>query len=794
MKCCPRGDWIAQRFRILKEVNNLRIVEHHGQERELEPREQEAVLDKLSSTERVPFDTLRKLLAKQGVDPSATFNLERGERKALLGNVVEHKLAVAFGRKPWSEKDEAERIRFREAVLHETDTDALTQLLVSAGAKPDKAAKLVHWNPPDGHLGYSRLAIERLVPLLEQGLNEYEAIEKAYPERPAAREMENLPVLDSSDLPLELQQITNPVVRRTLVETRKVVNALVREHGKPARIVVELAREMKQGSMVRKQFNRERAQREKTRLKARERVAEYGGNPYSRDDVNRWLIWEEQGKECLYTGRPIPPSELFAGGEWEIDHILPRWQSLDDSLMNKVLVHRQANEEKGDRTPAQWFGESSEVFKQVVSRARRRLYDPTHKLPYPKFKRLLQREVETDQFANRQLNDTQFIATAVVRYLLMLFPPELRTGEKAVQSCRGGLTHELRYQWGLNNILNDILDKNGQPLMTKGRDGKDLKNRADHRHHAIDAVVVAVSQRSLLKQFQDFWKSRADWDDAPSFPLPWEMFREDLEKFGNRITVSHRSDRKLRGALHEETFYGAARGKDGELKDGIFVTRKPLDDLTGKAVRSIRDDVVRRLVEDRLTAVGWDGKSNTLPKDWHVDGLKMPSGVPIRKVRIEVPIKDPVKLGHRYAISGNNHHMEIIEYPPKPGRDTGEKRAVVVSMMEASARAKPPRGGTIRPICQTEFDGGGKLLMSLNRKETVRVDPGLGGPVYCVVQNMAGSSTPATGMDLYLRDVRDSRPASEGNKSPFLRLKSFRSWERLRIEKVNVDPIGRVQG
>jgi len=88
-------------------------------------------------------------------------------------------------------------------------------------------------------------------------------------------------------------------------------------------------------------------------------------------------------------------------------------------------------------------------------------------------------------------------------------------------------------------------------------------------------------------------------------------------------------------------------------------------------------------------------------------------------------------------------------------------------------------------------EDGWQLQMSLCRKDTVQLyNPGTGERTYCVVQAMAGSSEPSTTIDLYLRDVRDSRPASEGNKSPFLRLKSFKHWRALCIRKVQVDPLG----
>lgn len=790
--CGPRGDWEAQQFRILKEVANLRISEHHGAERKLRDDERSVVLDILARKDRVKFDELRKALAKTGVDPEARFNLERGDRKSLLGNSVEYKLATAFKKKAWSNLSDQKRAELRHALVHEEDEEQFRNRLLEAGLPAEATSKLLKWKPADGYLGYSLQALHKLLPFLQEGHDEFEAIQLAYPDRPVAGEVDRLPPLSSPDLPPELDNLTNPIVRRALVEVRKVVNALVREHGRPARIVVEMAREMKQGPQARREYNKRIRDREKLREEAAEQVEAFGGNPNYRSDINRWLFWKEQGERCLYTGKSIPASELFHGGEWEVDHILPRWRSLDDSMMNKVLVHRIANEQKGNRTPCEWLGEDSDEFDQLMRRSAAAM--KAGRLPYPKYLRLKTRELSTDAFAQRQLNDTRYLTTLVVSYLSLLYPPELRTGEKAIRTCRGGLTAELRRHWGLNSLLPPLYNADGNPVLSEKLDdeGNPLKSRDDHRHHAIDAVVVALSSRRNLKRYQDYWKIKDTRSsaEAPSFDTPWHEFRADVKDQATRITVSHRAMKKLSGALHEETFYGPARDRQGEIVADRYVTRKKLAGLSGKMVANIRDEVVRRIISARLRNCGWDGKSNALPKDWHVEPLALPSGVPIRKVRVEVPIKNATRLKHRYAILGNNHHMEIVASGKNDEAGHPEKMwATVVSTMEASDRVRRRKAGTV----QRDHGEDRRFVMSLARKESVwATSPVTGERVVCVVQKLTGSPGPSSSFDLFLRDARDSRIASEASRSPFKRLTSFRSWPDFGIKKVQVDPIGRV--
>jgi CRISPR-associated endonuclease Csn1 len=781
--CGQKGEWISHRFRILKEVNNLKISELYGKDRDLTEGERDAVISRLSESATVKFDQLRKMLAKMGVDPEATFNLERGDRKALNGNIVDAKLASAFGKAKWAKFDESVKIACRESLLHSENPADFIGLMIENGMKDEKAEKLSKWNPADGYVGYSLKAMEKLVPHLEIGLDEHYAIEEAYPDRVSADAFLNLPTLSDRGLPQELRNITNPVVSKALVEVRKVINALVREHGIPTKIVVELAREMKAGSEARKRMSKNMREQEERRTEARERVEEYGGNRYSRSDVNRWLLWSEQNGECVYTGKPIPPSELFYGAEWDVDHILPHWQSLDDSYMNKVLVSRNANHDKGDRTPTQWLGKGSQKQREMIKRA---YFMLKHGFPMPKIDKLKQEEVEADGFAQRQLNDTRYISKSVAQYLNLLYPQELRVGQKAVQTCTGGLTSELRRQWGLNGITDDMLDKDGNVVMAAETNlrGEPVKSRANHKHHAVDAVVVALSTRKILKKYQDYCKIRYE-DQRPDFPVPWDGLREDAALYINTMFVSHRVMKKLSGALHKETFYGAVKDENGEVVPDRYVTRKNLDALSGKDVDNIRDNEIKSLIQEKLYDKGWTGQTK-LPKDWSQDGLFRKNGTPIRKVRVEVTMSNTATLGdkqHRHAALGNNNHVEIFKDVD------GKLLASVVPTMIAASRVRHDKASAVKK----DHDPGTEFVMSLSRKESVMItNPTTKERVLCVVQKLSGAFEASSSMYIVLRDSQDSRKASDADKSPLARIRSASAWSGWDVLKQQVDPLGRI--
>ena len=98
----------------------------------------------------------------------------------------------------------------------------------------------------------------------------------------------------------------------------------------------------------------------------------------------------------------------------------------------------------------------------------------------------------------------------------------------------------VRKIWGLDGLLPD-------------HNFTDEKNRADHRHHAIDALVTALTDRGLLQRIA------SAYDDERSrikVPLPWESLRDDLKAALDRMTISHKPDHGTAGKLHEETAYG----------------------------------------------------------------------------------------------------------------------------------------------------------------------------------------------------------------------------------------------
>jgi CRISPR-associated endonuclease Csn1 len=565
----------------------------------------------------------------------------------------------------------------------------------------------------------------------------------------------------------EPPDIANPVVRQAMFEVRKVVNAIIREHGKPARIHVELARDATKSQQQRQEDSKRRQENEDRRSEAADLIRS-NGFKVSRDGIDRVLLCREQGETCVYSGRSISMVQLLQG-EVDIDHILPYSRCLDDSMQNKVVAFRGMNQEKGNRTPREWLESDPERYEKILK--------GVSKLPYSKRKRFTQKELDLDSFVQRQLNDTRYIARALSQYLRCLV-----TEPHHVLCPKGSHTAELRRHWGLGTVLQNLPDSPAWTGENELRDGE--KNRADHRHHAIDALVIALTDASRLQTLARIRRQGGTQNTGEVLPDPWPRFRETVIEAIKGINVSHRVQRRVSGALHEDTLYGPVRDKNirGGLiqRPGEFVVRKPLESLTCSMIEDIRDPTIRDIVIARLNErkVSFGrGIKGGIPKEVWTPQLKMKSGVPIRKVRL---IKrdetiQPIRAGTAFVKPGSTHHLCIFEWT-----ENGKKKreAIFVTMLEAiqRIRRKEPIISRVHPSRPNAH-----FVMSLSAGEAVVGPKGDG-------QLMIFSTAASTQGQVYFNRHTDARRSSDRQKI----VVTANSMDR-NARKVTVDPLGRIR-
>ena len=763
---CQRAALSAQRFRIYQEVNNLNILDRStGEMRRLTNKEQQTLYEYLDNTKQRTFDQIRK---KLGFLESVQFNFERGGRTKLKGNETNAALisSKAVGRERWTALSDSTKDAVVDILIdEEREDEALRRLRDDCDLSVDEAQGALSANLPDGHMNFSLLAIEKLLPHLKRGLflmgNDPtdSAIHAAGYLRPDEREIklsEYLP--PPPDLP-------NPIVRQALIEVRKVVNGVLREEvyrkgNTLDEIRIELAREAKKSFDQRKEIRFKQLDRNREREAASEEIKKLGVKP-TRPAIARYLLWKEQEEFCPYSGTKIGLAELFTS-EIDVDHILPRWRSLDDSMPNKVVCRRKENTAKGDQTPHEWLAESDpEKYDRVL-----RLAD---KLPGNKPVKFRTPTIELSEFVNRQLTDTAYISRCVAQYLKSI-------GASLV-TPRGNMTADLRHWWDMNNILDP--EKRGR------------KMRNDHRHHAVDAIVIALTNTKRLHALAN---ARGE-----NMPAPWEGFFEAARQSVIGINTSHRTLKRLRGALHEATFYGSTQkqvhGSDASSRkwaedwvedEKMFVRRKLVTEIkNAKHLGKVRDQALREILRKHLCGQSIDpNQAGNFPTTAFKgeNTPHMPSGVPIRKVRMLERSKTFRRLSDRRSFQfvkpGSNHH---IVYRENGDGDNADWSAEVVPMWDAAQRAK--RG---LPLVDQSDRDEGRFIMSLTVGEMFEMDDQDGSRQLCVVYKMRQDD----GRISYKLHT-DAREATDVNKDN--QNLSPRGMRDRHAVKVTVDPLGRIR-
>ncbi|MBI5153895.1 type II CRISPR RNA-guided endonuclease Cas9, partial [Candidatus Poribacteria bacterium] len=567
----PRWDWHAHEVRLLQEVNNLRVNVSMTGERLLTTEEREQVLERLRSSEKgVTFDDLRKLL---NLDEFDRFNLEAPHRSHLDGQKVEAGLRKAF-KKRWAA--EADFFRhtiwpaFKDMEDEEFDACAASEW----GLTKEDIKKLARIAAGKGYAAYSLSALKRLVPPLAEGKSLFDARVKVFGEVGDRSEGDALPRVPATDP----DKVRNPVVLRTLAETRKVVNAIIREYGKPAEIVVELARETRGSVEERNERMKVNARNRREREGIKQDFALRGAVEPSGLDITKYRLWLELGgpdqAHCPYTGEHISFDDLFGEApRFDIEHILPYSRSFDDSFANKTLCLVSENRErKRNKTPHEAY-DGTPQFEAIKTRVRHSKMNPAKQARFTLHGDALAEKLE--RFKSRQLTDTGYAARLIRESLQVLYPQDLAVRSNPVRTTNGAMTAKLRYLWGLNGLLPIPAEALADEQLDPGE-----KHRLDHRHHAVDALVIALTTLRHVNRLAN------RYDELPGerfqLPLPWDHLRRDAQQQVDAINVSFAPRHKVSGQFTKETNFGEIR--DGD-HSGKYVHRVSVGTITATRLR-----------------------------------------------------------------------------------------------------------------------------------------------------------------------------------------------------------------
>ena len=765
-KVAPKSSPLFQLCRIYEAVNNIRLTRPDGSPRDITPEERAKIVAHLQSSASLSFAALKKLLkekaiiadqltSKSGLKGNSTrvalaaalqpypqyhhlldMELETHMMTVQLtdeetGEVTEREVAVvtdSYVRQPlyrlWhilysiEERDAMRRALITQLGMKEEDLD---------GGLLDQLYRLDFVKP--GYGNKSAKFICKLLPQLQQGLGYSEAcaaVGYRHSNSPTSEEITERTLLEKIPL-LQRNELRQPLVEKILNQMINLVNALKAEYGIDE-VRVELARELKMSREERERMAEGNRRREKENKAIAEKIRECGLFP-TKSRIRKYMLWEEAGEQCLYCGQILTLSQCLNGDDMEVEHIIPKSVLYDDSYGNKTCACRRCNKEKGNRTALEYIrakGWEDEYMERING-----LLDKKA-ISYSKHQRLrwLKEDIPSD-FLERQLRLTQYISRQAMAIL--------QQGIRRVSASEGGVTARLRSLWGYDDILHTLnLDRYDSMGETErvSREGetteklriKDWSKRKDHRHHAIDALVVACTRQSYIqrlnrlssefgredkkKEDQEAQEQQATETGRLSSLERWltqrphfsvrtvsdkvaeilisyrpgqrvvtrgrNIYRKKMAD-GREVTCVQRGVLVPRGELMEASLYGKILSQGRER----IVKRYPLHDLKGEVV----DPRLRELIAEYNQEITSKVKAKGAPL--YLDAAEKQEVRSVRcyvdkpSVAKAIPIRfDECGRAITFVKSGSNHHLAIYRTPK------GELVESIVSFWDAVNRAR----------------------------------------------------------------------------------------------------------
>lgn len=762
-KVAPKSSPLFQLCRIYEAVNNIRLTRPDGSPRDITPEERDKIVAHLQSSASLSFATLKKLLkekaliadqltTKSGLKGNSTrvalatalqpypqyhhlLDMELETRMMTVqltdeetGEVTEREVAVvtdSYVRQPlyrlWhilysiEERDAMRRALITQLGMKEEDLD---------GGLLDQLYRLDFVKP--GYGNKSAKFICKLLPQLQQGLGYSEAcaaVGYRHSNSPTSEEITERTLLEKIPL-LQRNELRQPLVEKILNQMINLVNALKAEYGVDE-VRVELARELKMSREERERMAEGNRRREKENKAIAEKIQECGLFP-TKSRIRKYMLWEEAGEKCLYCGQILTLSQCLNGDDMEVEHIIPKSVLYDDSYGNKTCACRRCNKEKGNRTALEYIrakGWEDEYMERING-----LLDKKA-ISYSKHQRLrwLKEDIPSD-FLERQLRLTQYISRQAMAIL--------QQGIRRVSASEGGVTARLRSLWGYDDILHTLnLDRYDSMGETErvSREGetteklriKDWSKRKDHRHHAIDALVVASTRQGYIQRLNrvssesereamsgEIEVQKATKTDKLSLLERWLTQRPHLsvravsDKVAE-ILISYRPGKRVvtrgrniylrhgkkcvqsgllvpRGPLSKETVYGQIT-VNGEPQ---IVCKYDLHSLKAKDVDYVVDLALRKRLKELLAQHGGKEKE-AFAGDVYMDEAGTQG--PIRSVRCFTGLDRGKMKAVKYDEQGdavgfvsprNNHHLAIYRTPK------GKLEESIVTFWDAVDRAR----------------------------------------------------------------------------------------------------------
>lgn len=455
----------------------------------------EVNLNELTKEEQEKFEEIKqeKLFSKKFIELKTTSTFRK-------------EFSRAFGKNIWEKLLNNIEILDEIAVIltnYKTEEDIIEQVENSEIINNNLIECILHLPNLKDHNNLSLSLIRNLNKLMKTGMLYNEAMsELGYNFSDLTINKEKFDTL----LPINPEnEISNQRVIRSLAQTRKIINAIIKKYGMPYKINIETARELAKSLDERKKIQRNQEENKENNDKIKKELCELLPNKFQNEnkvssfDLLKYKLWKEQQNICPYSLEKITIEELYDNGIVQVDHILPYSRTFDDSYFNKTLVKAKENQIKGNRTPYEWFKSDRERWENYpmyksyinslnISDKKKDNYLLTN----------LTQEIENDM-RNQNLNDTKYITKYLTSFLKAYLNVPL------VDSVNGTITSKLRTRWGLNNITHS-LQSTSYYIKDVDTENDIKKNRENHLHHAMDACIIACSNKSIIQKITNYEK------------------------------------------------------------------------------------------------------------------------------------------------------------------------------------------------------------------------------------------------------------------------------------------------
>lgn len=745
-----KASYTATRFVMLQKINNLKISED-GKRRFLTQEEREMLSAYAFSKKETKYADIRKLLKLS--DNTRFVGLTYGkeeiskiEKAKFYEMKTFYEIRKAMSNINWADISE-EDIELVDEVarilsVYKSD-DKRIVALNKIGVTDVEELLMVN---PTKFQNLSIKAMKKINVYLEQGYIYNEACEMAGYKFNDLSNGDREVLLKGEIVNEVIADIPNPVVKRAISQSVKVLNAIIREYGSPQAVSIEMAREMSKNFTDRQQIKKNYEENQKRNDAVKKEIRDLFHREATGLDIVKYKLWKEQDGVCMYSGTKIPLETLFAPGTAEVDHAIPYSRCFDDSMKNKVLVTVKENRDKGNRTPYEYMGDNEERWELYKALVKQRIKD------YRKREHLLRTNItdeELKEFKERNLTDTKYIAVEVsnlIRNNLLFADYNNPKKKKHVFTVNGVVTDYLKKRWGFAK-----------------------KDRRTDRHHALDAVVIACTTDKMINDISRniqareleysrnlTWVdeetgeifdrdnfTREQWNEkfGVKVPMPWayfrdevemrlsenpEYFRNDLIKMGydpnekiEPMFVSMMPKHSVTGQCHEETIRSPKRFDE----EGIVIIKTDLTNLKLDKENEIAgyynkesDRLLYDALKRQLLLYGGDAKK-AFAENFYKPKSDGTRGPLVRKVKIYDKCTLGVLVNSDKGIASNGDMIRVDIF-----RENGKYYMVPIYASDTVKKELPNKAVVAKkPYSQWKEMKEENFLFSLFKKDLIKV-------------------------------------------------------------------------